>query len=86
MNDSGIDTAVPKIGNFVEYLRELEDIFKKALTCVSGDLKKLLVKKTRVRKSLVRVPLEESSQLYNCYHTCLSKKSKNLSYRLQLKI
>jgi hypothetical protein len=46
--------------NFVDYLREFEAIFEKALTCVSGTQGSCLMKKNRGRKSRVRVPLINS--------------------------
>jgi hypothetical protein len=42
--------------NFVEYLREFEAIFEKALTRVTGAQGKLFDEKNRGRKSHVRVP------------------------------
>jgi hypothetical protein len=46
-----------KVDFIVEYLREYEAIFKKALTRVSGPLMELFDEKTRGRKSRDRVPL-----------------------------
>jgi hypothetical protein len=49
-----------KIGNFiVDFLREFETIFKKALTRVSGALGELIYeeKKNIGRQSRVRIPL-----------------------------
>jgi hypothetical protein len=43
--------------NFINYLREFEALFEKALTGVSGTQGKLSDKKNRGRKSRVRVPL-----------------------------
>jgi hypothetical protein len=49
---------VTKIGDFIVYrLRELETIFKQALTHVSGPRGSCLMKKKQGRKSRVRVPL-----------------------------
>jgi hypothetical protein len=51
---------VTKIGDFiVDFVRECEAIFKKALTRVSGPRGSCLLKKTRGRKYRGRVPLKK---------------------------
>jgi hypothetical protein len=50
---------VTKIGDFiVDFLREFEAIFKKALTRESGAYKELFDEKTKGRKYRFRVPLK----------------------------
>jgi hypothetical protein len=60
-------SAVHKIAYFtVEYLRKFEDIFKKAFPRLSGAYGELFdeIKKTRGRKSRVRVPFKVTSFFY----------------------